>query len=580
MKAKYCIFGVIFARFFCISCVIFWAGLCLAVGGKKNFPVQKVCINEMIFSLYGKFDVSVPLVGTSFIGQYGFYPIDSKCRAFRCFICNNLVECNSSEELREFVGNLRKKDYRSMYHYKVDNNECIFSSCYEPPGAPSVSKEYIRKYNNIVHILKDGSLLGKEADDFLVSGYKKVVVELCLSENSDIGWINPSYCNDINIPVSSSKPERNSCSEACSLPNESFSEINNYITSLSLGSKQLLANLKPDSTYLALDRAEIPSMMLELDESLLYGSNLEMQTRKKYISSSERMKTFITWNFPCKDLPKKFVDAGFFFVGKRDLVCCYYCGVKIQDWDNQDPLEVHIQYSPRCMFIAGINKRGGIPYDEDKKNRTKSSQNEKAHVKEYIDLLVCALDNVGCSKNDIGIVVNKFEVRDMNIDEDVSYLLDEIYKLKNYNDSNEVANSVFCNTNDINELPEETEGNDLYIYKTIAKYKDYCDAAVRLRSFETWPTHSKLEPEVLVSAGFFYSGAGDHVRCYFCGIGLRNWEDGDDPVVEHARWFPECKYMIRLKGQHFINLVHSAHTNELSAEALGENKKNNYKINF
>ncbi|OWF36928.1 inhibitor of apoptosis [Mizuhopecten yessoensis] len=59
----------------------------------------------------------------------------------------------------------------------------------------------------------------------------------------------------------------------------------------------------------------------------------------------------------------------------------------------------------------------------------------------------------------------------------------------------------------------------------------------------------------MARAGFFYAGYGDYVRCFFCGGGLRNWEPGDDPWVEHARWFPRCAYVKQNKGQTFINLV-------------------------
>jgi hypothetical protein len=33
---------------------------------------------------------------------------------------------------------------------------------------------------------------------------------------------------------------------------------------------------------------------------------------------------------------------------------------------------------------------------------------------------------------------------------------------------------------------------------------------------------------------FDVSGFGDNVKCFYCDGGLRNWEVGDDPWVEHA----------------------------------------------
>jgi len=66
------------------------------------------------------------------------------------------------------------------------------------------------------------------------------------------------------------------------------------------------------------------------------------------------------------------------------------------------------------------------------------------------------------------------------------------------------------------------------------------------------PVHSHTLSNFLL---YCVSGYGDYVRCFFCGGGLRNWEPGDDPWVEHARWFPRCIFVKQNKGQTFINLV-------------------------
>lgn len=35
-----------------------------------------------------------------------------------------------------------------------------------------------------------------------------------------------------------------------------------------------------------------------------------------------------------------------------------------------------------------------------------------------------------------------------------------------------------------------------------------------------------------------HPGRNDDVKCFCCDGGLRCWESGDDPWVEHAKWFP------------------------------------------
>ncbi|CAC5399478.1 BIRC7_8 [Mytilus coruscus] len=87
------------------------------------------------------------------------------------------------------------------------------------------------------------------------------------------------------------------------------------------------------------------------------------------------------------------------------------------------------------------------------------------------------------------------------------------------------------------------------------KFQVYVDIENRRRSFSGWP-HLLPEPDTLAKAGFFYTGSEDHVRCAFCGIGLKHWEISDVPWIEHAYWSPKCFYVVERRGNDFIRLVH------------------------
>ncbi|XP_071995022.1 baculoviral IAP repeat-containing protein 1-like [Engystomops pustulosus] len=69
------------------------------------------------------------------------------------------------------------------------------------------------------------------------------------------------------------------------------------------------------------------------------------------------------------------------------------------------------------------------------------------------------------------------------------------------------------------------------------------DEQARLQTFSCWPPYTLMEPDVLAQAGFFFTGTRDHVQCFSCGGCLGNWEENDDPWKEHAKWFPECKFL-------------------------------------
>ena len=77
----------------------------------------------------------------------------------------------------------------------------------------------------------------------------------------------------------------------------------------------------------------------------------------------------------------------------------------------------------------------------------------------------------------------------------------------------------------------------------------------RENSFAKWPEKVKQTPKTLSEAGFFYCKLSDYVRCFHCGNGLCNWEKDADPWQEHAKWYPECDYVIEKKGQEYIDRV-------------------------
>ena len=48
------------------------------------------------------------------------------------------------------------------------------------------------------------------------------------------------------------------------------------------------------------------------------------------------------------------------------------------------------------------------------------------------------------------------------------------------------------------------------------------------------------------------TGTGDSVRCFYCGVTLRNWRQTDDPWETHVRFRFSCDYVIFIKGDDFL----------------------------
>ncbi|XP_072270515.1 baculoviral IAP repeat-containing protein 7 isoform X1 [Pyxicephalus adspersus] len=91
-----------------------------------------------------------------------------------------------------------------------------------------------------------------------------------------------------------------------------------------------------------------------------------------------------------------------------------------------------------------------------------------------------------------------------------------------------------------------------------AVYPELLEERQRLGTFHNWPQYTGVTPEQLARAGFFYTGQRDNVRCFHCDGELRNWERGDDPWREHAKWFPRCEFLVQSMGPAYIRSVQDA----------------------
>lgn len=69
-----------------------------------------------------------------------------------------------------------------------------------------------------------------------------------------------------------------------------------------------------------------------------------------------------------------------------------------------------------------------------------------------------------------------------------------------------------------------------------------------------------------------------HVLTILNSSGLRNWDPEDNPWIEHARWSAECPYILKMKGQAFIDLVQEAARAAEMADNDGDNEADNESV--
>ncbi|XP_037386657.1 baculoviral IAP repeat-containing protein 1 isoform X2 [Talpa occidentalis] len=198
-------------------------------------------------------------------------------------------------------------------------------------------------------------------------------------------------------------------------------------------------------------------------------------------SEAKRLKTFVTYESYSSWTPREMAAAGFYLTGVKSAVQCFCCSLVLFNTSVQKlPLEEHKKFRPNCEFLLG---------------------------------------------KDVGNIA-KYDIRVRN--------------------------------------PEDKLRGDK------ARYQE---ERARLESFENWPFYAQaISPRELSTAGFVFTGKRDTVQCFSCGGCLGNWEEGDDPWKEHAKWFPRCEFLqskksskeiaqyiesykgfVGVTGDHFVN---------------------------
>ncbi|XP_019486713.1 PREDICTED: baculoviral IAP repeat-containing protein 1 isoform X2 [Hipposideros armiger] len=219
---------------------------------------------------------------------------------------------------------------------------------------------------------------------------------------------------------------------------------------------------------------EIEKQEHEDREKMQKGFNSEMR------SEAKRLKSFVTYKSYSSWTPQEMAAAGFYFTGIKSGIQCFCCSLILFGTSiRRLPIEDHKKFHPDCEFLLG---------------------------------------------KDVGNIA-KYDVRVKN--------------------------------------PEKLRGD-----KT-----RYQDEKARLESFKDWPFYVHgISPKELTAAGFAFTGKRDTVQCFSCDGCLGNWEEGDDPWKEHAKWFPKCEFLqskksaeeitqyiqsykgfVGVTGEHFVN---------------------------
>ncbi|XP_038178519.1 baculoviral IAP repeat-containing protein 2 isoform X1 [Arvicola amphibius] len=308
----------------------------------------------------------------------------------------------------------------------------------------------------------------------------------------------------------------------------------------------------------------------------------ESKEKIKYDFSCElyRMSTYSTFPAGVPVSERSLARAGFYYMGVNDKVKCFCCGLMLDNWKQGDsPVEKHRQLYPSCSFVqtllpAGLQcppeitapVRSGFVRSSplEQGGSHSSSSSNPLHSRAVED---CLSRTSPCSY--------------AMTTEEARFLTYSVWPLSFLSPA-DLARAGFyyvgpgdrvacfacggklCNWEPKDDAMSEHRRhfpncpfleNSSETQRFSVSNLSMQTHTARMRTFLYWPSSVPVEPEQLASAGFYYMDRNDDVKCFCCDGGLRCWESGDDPWVEHAKWFPRCEFLIRMKGQEFVDEI-------------------------
>ncbi|XP_066586499.1 death-associated inhibitor of apoptosis 2 isoform X2 [Prorops nasuta] len=307
-----------------------------------------------------------------------------------------------------------------------------------------------------------------------------------------------------------------------------------------------------------------------------------------------RLRTFSDWPTTAVIDAGRVAKAGFYYTGHAQEVQCFLCGEKVSEWNYGDQAIVrHRQVSPNCPFVIDSSSTCNVPLTSITNNATIPSSSSGAassarHVVQGNSVNIIQRQNPSEDYTTYNQRLQSFSTWPIPLIVSPERLAKSgFYYLKQA----DMVECVFCkgvltkwqdgddpdrehvthfpacdfymhmySENDmlllgnVKLVPGTTSGlNDLGIQTHLApRQPEHATYEGRLRTFREWPEHLKQTPEMLAESGFYYVGIEDQVRCFHCDGGLRNWETTDDVWTEHAKYFPQCGFVVLVKGHEFI----------------------------
>ncbi|XP_076408074.1 baculoviral IAP repeat-containing protein 1b-like [Peromyscus maniculatus bairdii] len=291
-------------------------------------------------------------------------------------------------------------------------------------------------------------------------------------------------------------------------------------------------------------------------------------------SEAKRLKTFVTYNTFRSWTPQEMAAAGFYHTGVKLGVQCFCCSLILFCTRlRKTPIESHRKFRPGCEFLLGkdvgnIGKydirvkspeklRGGKARYQEEEARLESFENWPFYAHGTSPRVLSAAGFVFTGKRDTvqcfscGGCLGNWEEGDDPWKEHAKWF-PKCEFLQSKKSSEEIAQYIKSYEGFVHVTGEHFVNS--WVRRELPMVSAYCNDSIfaneelRLDTFKDWPHDSPGAVEALVRAGLFYTGKNDIVRCFSCGGCMSKWEEGDDPLEDHTKFFPNCVFLQNLKS--------------------------------
>ncbi|XP_013419081.1 baculoviral IAP repeat-containing protein 7-like [Lingula anatina] len=215
-------------------------------------------------------------------------------------------------------------------------------------------------------------------------------------------------------------------------------------------------------------------------------------------------------------------------------VICYSCGGHLKQLTREiSPAELHQNFFPDCRHVRGLESNN-VPLFETEDENTSRNGATGADFDPFPNLAGEGPAIAPPVSRESNLLLSSQQALTRSLGFSLSDAITQMSTSSLYH--NQQASNV-GNAGYQASLRSE-------ISTCIGESERMKSEEERLKTFAHWSIAAHVRPRDLASAGFFYTGTGDSVKCAFCAGILRNWDLGDQPMQEHRRLFPTCQLVL------------------------------------